>query len=137
MTQIAPYIFFEGRCDEAAAFYAEALGAKVTARFTYGDSPDKASIEPGTEGKVMHMNIQIGDTQIMASDGRNSGKPDFRGLSLTITTPSEDEAKRIFAALSEKGDVQMPMTPTFFSPAFGMVADKFGLSWMVIVEKAV
>lgn len=133
---IQPYLFFEGRCEEAAEFYRSALGAEVTMLMRYKDSPEPHApgmLPPGAEDKVMHMNLRIGETQLMASDGRCSGKPGFQGFSLSLTAASDAEAERWFAALAEGGQVQMPLAKTFFASRFGMVADRFGLSWMVIV----
>ena len=132
--QVQPYLFFDGRAEEAAEFYRRALGAEVTMLMRFKESPDPGSCAPGSEEKVMHMSLQIGKTQILASDGHCTGKPNFQGFGLTITVDSEAEADRVFAALGEGGQVQMPLTKTFFSPRFGMVADRFGVSWMVIVE---
>jgi PhnB protein len=91
---------------------------------------------PGTEDKVMHACLRIGDTAVMASDGQCGGKPSFQGVSLSITAPTEADADRMFNALADGGQVQMPLAKTFFSPRFGVVADRFGMSWMVIVEPA-
>jgi PhnB protein len=132
--QVQPYLFFDGRAEEAAEFYRRALGAEVTMLMRFKESPDPGSCAPGSEEKVMHMSLRIGKTQILASDGRCMGKPNFQGFALTITVDSETEADRVFAALSEGGQVQMPLAKTFFSPRFGMTADRFGVSWMVIVE---
>jgi PhnB protein len=89
---------------------------------------------PGAEDKVMHARVRIGDTMVMASDGRCQGKPDFQGFALSLTAANTAEADRLFAALGDGGEVQMPLCETFFSPRFGMVADRFGVSWMVYVE---
>jgi PhnB protein len=88
---------------------------------------------PGSENKVMHASLRIGDTTVMASDGRCTGQPSFKGFSLAIAAPSDAEAEKLFAALADGGQVQMPLTKTFFYSRFGMVADRFGVSWMVIV----
>ena len=132
--QVQPYLFFEGRCEEAVEFYRSALGAEVTMLMRFKDSPDPAMISPGTEDKVMHASLRIGQTTVLASDGRCEGRPSFQGFSLSLTVPSETEAERLFAALGDGGQVQMPLTKTFFSPRFGMVADRFGVSWMIYVE---
>jgi PhnB protein len=132
--QVQPYLFFDGRAEEAAEFYRRALGAEVTMIMRFKESPDSAMNAPGSEEKVMHMSLRIGETQILASDGRCTGKPNFQGFALTITVASEAEADRVFGALSEGGQVQMPLAKTFFSPRFGMTADRFGVSWMVIVH---
>ena len=132
--QIQPYLFFEGRCDEALAFYKKALGAEVTELMRFKECPGPEACTPGTGDKVMHASVRIGDTTLMVSDGRCGGKPAFEGFALTISVAGAAEADRLFAALSEGGQVQMPLTKTFFSPRFGMVADRFGVVWMVIVE---
>jgi PhnB protein len=134
---IQPYLFFDGRCEEAVGFYKSKLGAKVEMLMRYKDSPEPAQpgmVPPGSDNKVMHASLRIGDTAVMASDGRCAGKPNFQGFSLSLTARDPAEAGRLFSALGEGGQVQMPLGQTFFSPAFGMVADRFGVSWMVVVE---
>ncbi|MGC2222823.1 MAG: VOC family protein [Methylocella sp.] len=134
---IQPYLFFEGRADEAVAFYQKVFGAEVQMLMRYKDGPDpcpEGMIPPGSESKVMHMSMKIGDAVVMGSDGRCSGKPGFQGFSLCYAAKDATDADRVFSALSEGGTVQMPMGKTFFSPRFGMVADRFGVSWMVIVQ---
>lgn len=134
---LQPYLFFEGRCEEAVEFYRQALGAEVEMLMRFKDSPESpppGSVPPGSEDKVMHMSFRIGDTTVMASDGRCAGDPGFKGFSLSLSVPDEATADRLFAALAEGGQVQMPLGKTFFSPRFGVVADRFGVSWMVIVE---
>jgi len=131
--QIQPYLFYDGRCEEALAFYGRALGAEVTMLMRFKDSPDPGMNPPGAGDKVMHASFRIGETTVMASDGRCEGQPSFHGFALSLTVPNEAEAERLFGALSDGGQVQMPLTKTFFSPRFGMVADRFGVSWMVYV----
>lgn len=133
--QIEPYLFFDGRCEEAAEFYRSALGAHVMMSMRFKDSPQPhdPSVGPGMENKIMHMSLKIGSTTILASDGRCAGKPDFQGFALSLTVPTEADAERVFKALGEGRKIQMPMTTTFFSPRFGMLADRFGVSWMVYV----
>lgn len=133
---VQPYLFFDGRCEEAAEFYRAALGAEITMQMRFKDSPQPAQpgmIPPGAEDKIMHMSLRIGDTTVMASDGRCLGTPAFQGFALSLTVADDAQAERLFATLGEGGQVQMPLTKTFFSPRFGMVADRFGVSWMVIV----
>lgn len=134
---IQPYLFFDGRCEEAIEFYRQALGAEVTMLLRYKDAPDKppeGMVAPGSDNKVMHASLQIGATTLMASDGGCSGKPpSFGGFSLSITAPTAVEADRLFNALATGGQVQMPLGKTFFSPRFGMVVDQFGVPWMVVV----
>jgi len=131
--QMEPYLFFEGRCEEALEFYRKTLGAEVTMLMRYQESPDPEMIRPGMEDKVMHANVRIGDSTLMASDGRCDGPPAFHCFSLSLTLTDEAEAKRLFAGLSEGGQVEMPLTKTFWSPCFGMVTDRFGVSWMIYV----
>ena len=133
---VQPYLFFDGRCEEALEFYRKALGAEVTMLMRFKDSPEPPKPEmcpPGSGEKVMHASFRIGDTTLMASDGQCRGNPSFQGFSLSLTVRSEAEAERLFAAVGEKGQVQMPLAKTFFSPRFGMVADRFGVSWMIYV----
>jgi PhnB protein len=130
---VQPYLNFDGRCDEALAFYKTAIGAKVGMLMRFKDAPDKFMITPGSEDKIMHSQFQVGDTIVMASDGRCTGKANFHGIALSIAADSEAEADRLFAGLAEGGQVQMPLSKTFFSPRFGMLADKFGVGWMIIV----
>jgi PhnB protein len=135
--QVQPYLFFDGRCEEAVEFYKGALGAKVEMLMRFKEAPDQpppGMVPPGSEDKVMHACFRIGDTAVMASDGRCQGQPSFQGFSLSLTAADEAEADRLFGALAEGGQVQMPLGKTFFSPRFGMVADRFGVSWMVVVQ---
>lgn len=136
--KVQPYLFFDGRCEEAIEFYKRNLGATQSMLMRFKDSPQPhqpGMVPPGGENKVMHAQFQVGDTTVMASDGRCGGKPKFDGFALSLTFPTTAEADRAFAALAEGGQVQMPLTETFFSPRFGMVADRFGVSWMVLVGK--
>jgi PhnB protein len=134
--QVQPYLFFDGRCEEAIEFYKSALGAEVAMLMRFKESPEPPQpgmCPPGSDDKVMHASFRIGETTVMASDGRCQGKPSFQGISLSLTAKDEAEAERLFAALGEGGQVQMPLTKTFFSSRFGMVADRFGVSWMIVV----
>ena len=134
--RVEPYLFFNGRCEEAVEFYKKALGAEVAMLMRFKDSPEPHApgmLPPGSENKVMHVSFRIGDTTVMASDGFCKGQTDFQGLSLSLTVSNETEADRVFAALADGGHVQMPLNKTFWSPRFGMVTDRFGLGWMVTV----
>jgi PhnB protein len=133
--QVQPYLFFDGRCDEALEFYKRTVGAKVGMLMRFKDAPDQNMVSAGSENKIMHAQVQIGDTTVLASDGRNQGQPKFEGFALTITAKDEAEADKVFAALSDGGQVKMPLAKTFFSPRFGMLADKFGVGWMVLVAQ--
>ncbi|HEX6136863.1 MAG TPA: VOC family protein [Casimicrobiaceae bacterium] len=137
--QVQPYLFFDGRCEEAIEFYRGTLGAEVVMLMRNKESPEPPPpdmVPPGSENKIMHATLRIGDTTVLASDGRCQGKPRFEGFSLSLTLRDEAEAERLFAALAKGGQVQMPLAKTFFSPRFGMVADRFGVSWMIYVEPA-
>jgi PhnB protein len=131
--QVQPYLDFNGRCDEALEFYKKAIDAKVGMTMRFKDSPDKSMISPGSEEKIMHTQFTVGDTTVMASDGRNGGQPNFNGIALCIIAENEATADKLFNRLAEGGKVNMPLTKTFFAPRFGMVADKFGVGWMIIV----
>jgi PhnB protein len=133
---IQPYLFFEGRCDEAIEFYKAALDAKVLMVMRYKESPQSppSGFPPEILDKVMHSSLRIGDTTISLSDGHCQAKPSFSGVSLTLSVSSDAEADRYFAALSDGGKVGMPLGKTFFSSRFGMVTDQFGVLWMVIVQ---
>ena len=132
--QIDPYLMFDGRCEEAIEFYRRALGAEVTMMMRFKDNPSPEHNPPGSGEKVMHANLRIGDSTVLCSDGNCKGKPKFEGVSLSLTVKDAAEAEKRFKALGEGGQVQMPLAKTFFSASFGMVADKFGVSWMVYVK---
>lgn len=132
--QTQPYLFFDGRCEEAIGFYQKAVGAEVRMMMRFKESPDPAACPAGAGEKVMHACLRIGDTEVFASDGHNTGKPTFAGFSLALTVDTEPEADRVFAALSKGGEVRLPLTKTFFSPKFGMAADRFGVGWMIMVK---
>ena len=134
--QVQPYLFLDGRCEEAIEFYKKTLGAKVEMMMRFKEGPDPmppGMVPPGSETKIMHSSFRIGDTAVMASDGRAQGKPKFEGFALSITAKNDAEAERLFAALGDGGQVQMPLVKTFFSSRFGMVTDRFGVGWMVVV----
>jgi PhnB protein len=133
--QVQPYLFFDGRCDEALEFYKKAIGAEVKMLMRFKDAPDKSMLSPGSENKVMHAQFQVGETAILTSDGRNTGQPKFDGFALTIAAKDEAEADKMFGALADGGQVTMPLAKTFFSPSFGMLSDKFGVNWMILVPQ--
>jgi PhnB protein len=129
---VQPYLFFDGRCEEAIEFYRKALGAEVTMLVRFKDAPPGGDMNAPPD-KVMHATRRIGDSEVMASDGQCGGKPAFDGFSMSATLRDEAEAKRVFDALADGGQVRMPLGKTFFSPSFGMLADRFGVAWMVYV----
>ena len=132
---VQPYVFFDGKCEEAIEFYKKALGAQVVMLLRFKDSPEAPppGCGPTDSNKVMHAQFQIGETVIMASDGRATGNPKFEGFSLSLSVKTEAEAETAFNALANGGKVEMPLAKTFFSAKFGMVVDKFGVFWMVLV----
>jgi PhnB protein len=135
---IEPYLNFDGRCEEAIEFYKKALGAEVAMLMRFSESPEPCSpgmVPPGSENKIMHSSLRIGDATIMASDCNCKGNPNFQGITLSLTVKNEAAADKAFNALSDGGQVHMPLGKTFFSPRFGMVADPFGVSWMIIVPQ--
>jgi PhnB protein len=136
--QVQPYLFFEGRCEEAIEFYRKTLGAELEMLMRYKESPEPTQpgmVPHGSDDKVMHAAFRIGDATVMASDGRCTGKSNFQGFALSVYARDEQDARRLFDGLAGGGQVQMPLAKTFFSPSFGMVADRFGVMWMVIVPQ--
>lgn len=134
--KVQAYLFFEGRCEEAIEFYKQTLGAKVEMLMRYKDSPEPpppGMVPPGSGNKILHASFHVGETLVMASDGACSGKPNFGGFSLSLEAPNVTDARRLFTALADGGKVSMPLGETFFSPCFGMLKDKFGVGWMIIV----
>lgn len=135
---VQSYLFFNGRCEEAINFYRKALGADVTMMMRFKENPEPMGDGCGPGGapipgeNIMHASFKIGETEVMASDGMGGGKPEFKGFSLSLTAASDAEAQRLFNALADGGKVEMPLTKTFYASSFGMVADRFGVSWMVI-----
>jgi PhnB protein len=135
-TFIEPYLFFDGRCEEAIEFYRTAAGAEVLMQLRFKDNPEPATqpgMPPDTENKIMHSTLRIGESTFHASDGRCQGQANFAGFSLSLTVPDGAEADRVFTALAEGGAVLMPLSKTFWSPKFGMLTDRFGVGWMIAV----
>ncbi|MGH1350525.1 MAG: DUF1428 family protein [Methyloligellaceae bacterium] len=134
---VQPYLFFRGRCEEAIEYYKKALNAKVNMMMRFSENPEKSGegkTSPDLDDKIMHASLHINGNDIMMSDGMKSGPLDFGCMSLSLTVSDEEEANKLFNGLANEGEIQMPMGKTFFSPAFGSVTDKFGISWMVIVQ---
>ena len=133
---ITPYLIFSGRCQEALDFYRSALGATIEYVMLFNQSPDAAplaALQPGFENKVMHATFRVGGVRIMASDGSND-QSKFDGFRLALDVATEKEARDFFNGLANGGRVDMPLTKTFWSPCYGMVTDKFGLRWKVMVS---
>jgi PhnB protein len=136
---IEPYLFFNGRCEEAVEFYRKALGAEVEMMIRHKETPEQmpsGMLPPGFENKIMHASFRIGETTVLASDGCSNEEVSFQGFSLALSVANETEADRMFAALAEGGQVKMPMGKTFWSPRFGVIEDRFGLSWMISLPAA-
>jgi len=135
--QVQPYLFLDGRCEEAIEFYKKVFGAEVGMLMRFKDAPPQSgapACTPASAEKIMHASVTIGESRVMMSDGRNAGAPKFEGFALSVNAKDEADAKRMFDALANGGQVTMPLTQTFFARSFGMVADKFGVHWMIIVE---
>ena len=130
---VQSYLFFNGRCEEALEFYGNTVGAKVEMISRFKDAPPGMA-QPGMENKVMHASFRIGETVLMASDGRCDGAPKFEGFSLSIDVPDEKTADSVFKALADGGKITMPLEKTFWAPKFGMLEDRFGVGWMVSVQ---
>jgi PhnB protein len=130
--EVQAYLNFEGRCEEALEFYRETIGAEILRLMRYKEAPELPA--PGIENKIMHSTFRVGETTLMASDGHAKGNPRFEGFSLSISAADAAEAERIFNALAVGGEVRLPLTKTFFSSKFGILADKFGVGWMVIAN---
>lgn len=133
--KVQPYLFFDGRCEEALEFYKKAIGAQVGMMMRFGESPDGHGPEGVSGDKVMHASFFVGNTLIMASDGWAKGQPKFEGFCLSLSAKDEADSQKLFSALSDGGEVTQPLAKTFFSPSFGMVKDKFGVHWMVMVPQ--
>ena len=135
---IEPYLSFEGRCQEAIDFYSKALGAEVIMLMRFKEAPPEVvgQMSPGSADKVMHAALRIGGSTVLASDGHCTGKGTFQGISLSLTAKNEAEAKKCYDALAEGGQATLPLHQTFFARSFGMVTDRLGVQWMVIVPVA-
>ncbi len=135
--KVQPYLFFNGRAEEALEFYKKTLGVQQQMLMRFSESPEPPQpgmVPPGSENKIMHMCFSVGETLVMGSDGRNTGTPNFQGFCLSINPKDEAEARKLFDALGEGGKVEMPLGKTFYAKCFGMVTDKFGVCWMINVE---
>jgi PhnB protein len=130
--EVQPYLIFDGRCEEALEFYKKAIGAEVVRVLRFKEGPPP--VQPGLEIKIMHSTFRVGVTTIMASDGYAKGNPRFEGFSLSLSAANDAEAERLFNALAEGGEVRVPLAKSFFASKFGMLADKFGVGWMVITS---
>jgi len=135
---VTPYLFFHGRCAEALAFYQEVLGAEITAVFRFKDNPDTSgrTMPPEMMENIMHASLKIGTAEVFMSDGCGDPAVPFQSFGLSLTVATAADATHAFAALSKGGEVRMPLGKTFFSPCFGIAADRFGVCWMIYVLPA-
>lgn len=134
--QVQPYLYFDGRCDEAIAFYQETLGAKLNMLMRFKDNPDaNAQTPPALADRVMHADLTIGESTVLVSDGMDSGVAKFDGVALTLICDDVDDVTRRFEALTAGGAVTVPLTETFFTKRFGMGKDKFGVHWILLTHK--
>ncbi|GLK71503.1 VOC family protein [Ancylobacter dichloromethanicus] len=134
---VQAYLMFNGRTEEAIGFYQHAVGAEVTMLMRFRDAPESpppGMIPDGWDDKIMHSSFKIGEAELMASDGCQSDSAGFAGISLSLSVANAAEAEAAFTALSEGGTVTMPLGPTFFASSFGMLTDRFGVSWMIVVS---
>ena len=129
--QITPYLTFDGNCAEAFRFYEQALGGKVVMMMTHGEAPPMENMPPVDPNRIMHAQLEIGDGTLMGSDAMGGHGQAMAGFHVSLMPATVAEAERVWAALAEGGQVRMPLGPTFWSPRFGMLADRFGTPWMV------
>jgi len=127
------YVNFAGRCAEAFRFYEQHLGGKIGMMMTHGEAPDQSKVRPELKDAVLHARILVGGTELMGAD-IPSAQP-MRSAYLSLGVDSDAEAERIFSALSDGGDVFMPMQETFFATRFAQLRDRFGINWMIMRER--
>ena len=130
---VQPYLYFQGRCEEALEFYKQAIGAEVPVRMRFSDNPEPNQMQPQPPAdKIMHAEMKIGNSVVMVSDGCCNVETKFQGFALTLNAATLADADQYFNALSNGGAVQLPPTRTFFSPKFSMLTDKFGVAWVIL-----
>jgi PhnB protein len=126
----SPYLFFDGTCEEAFAFYESVLGGELFL-MRRRDAPDQGELTPGFDDRILHASLTVGDVMLMGSDGDPARPQALGGFAVHLEVASTADAERIFTALGEGGTVKMPLGETFWSHAFGVTADRFGVTWMV------
>jgi len=132
---VHPYLNFNGQCDEALKFYEKCLGAKVAFKMTIGESPMAKDMPPEQHNQILHASFRVGDHLLMCSDACCGHYQVPQGISISLNIDTAEEAERVFAALSENGNVRMPIQETFWAIRFGMLTDPFGIPWMINCEK--
>lgn len=134
--QLNSYLNFKGECETAFKFYEKCLGGKIVAMMTHGESPMAGGVPPDWANKIMHARLVIGDAALMGSDAPPDRYQAPQGFYVSINVATPEDAERVFKALAEKGNVQLPIQKTFWSARFGMLVDRFGIPWMVNCEQA-
>ena len=129
------YVNFAGMCAEAFRYYEKHLGGKIGMMMTHGQAPHQSRVSPEWKDAILHARISIGDTELMAADIPNA-EP-MRSAYLTLGMDSDIDAERVFSALSDGGQVLMPIQETFFASRFGQVRDRFGINWMILHERPI
>jgi PhnB protein len=133
--KLSTHLHFGGNCVDALRFYEEHLGAKILFSMTYEQMPEPKNIPPGCEQGILHSSLRIADATIMAADAPPDSFQPMRSAYLALSVDSDEEAERIYALLSDGGEICMPMAETFFALRFAMLRDKFGILWMLIHER--
>lgn len=129
--KIEPCFYFQGQCEQAMNFYREVLSAEVLSIIRLKDSPNPQLVRPGTEDKILRAVLRIGENTLLVSDGHNAGKPSFQGVSINLTVDGAAKAARLLGALSEGGEIRIPLRESGGGAAFGTVVDQFGVLWIV------
>ena len=133
--QLNPYLLFDGRCEEAFAFYEKVLGGKIKAMMTYEGSPAADNVAPEWRKKIMHATLEVGGEPLMGSDASPTHYAEPKGFSVSLSPNKVADAERIFNALADGGKVVMPLQQTFWAARFGMLTDRYGIPWMINCEK--
>jgi PhnB protein len=127
------HLEFSGNCGEAFAFYEKTFGTKRMMTMTYGEAPGGSPVPEESKNLIMHTALPVGSITLMGADMPKGEEHRIGGFHVSLDAGDEADVKRLFAALSEGGSVQMPLAPTFWSPLFGMLKDRFGVGWMLSV----
>ncbi|MBZ5618731.1 MAG: VOC family protein [Acidobacteriia bacterium] len=134
--QLNPYLYFNGRCEEAFQFYEQRLGGRITAMITHAGTPAEAHVPAEWRNKIMHARLTLGDSVLMGTDNQPEHYQEAKGFSVQLGVEDPLDADRLFNALAENGTVRMPIQKTFWAVRFGMLVDQFGIPWMINCEGA-
>jgi PhnB protein len=129
--RISCHIHFDGQCEEAFRTYQNVLGGRLETMLRFGDSPLGAQVPPEWQSRILHATLVLGEYELLGSDvfpGQSGRK---QGYSVTISLSDPENAKSIFDALADGGSILMPLQPTFWATGFGVITDKFGVSWEI------